>query len=159
MSTPANTQGTQPDVLRLYTARALYYRGADALDITRATADRHPTFPGSAFAPPRWLLNVALEIPGARARAREIAPASPPPSKRSPQAFTRWYETRYREAMEPVVREGAPALEALLALASQAPNTVTLLCFCQNPAACHRVMLARLLAERWPERVSYEGER
>lgn len=152
-------------VLRLYTARIGRYTGSDTLDITRMTAEHAPTFPGSAFAPPRWLLNVALGVPGARAFAHAMAPTGYVPRRAQPQAFTRWYEARYREAMEPVAREGSPALEALLARANGrrgtagTAGTVTLLCFCENPAACHRVMLARLLVERWPGRVSYEGER
>ena len=146
--------------LKLYTARHGVYSGPGALDITRAGADKHPDSLGAVFAPSRWLLNVALGVPGARFVARGIHRCTEISDRSHSRAFVGWYEAEYRRAMEPVLRpqtasgrEGlpSPALDALFSFADERDpdndGSVTVLCFCENCAACHRVMFAHYLVE------------
>lgn len=140
-------------ILKLYTARHGVYSGPGALDITRAGADKHPDALGAVFAPPRWLLNIAL---GASSHAPSCY-LSPPP-RRHAREFFRWYADAYLGEMAVRRINQSEAWEALLSH-GETHGSLTLLCFCSNASACHRVVLARYLAEMWPGRVSYEGER
>ena len=136
--------------LHVYTARHSAYAGDDALDIMRGTAEeyraRGSIAPGEPWAPPRWLLDIAL----GRASALPFTVPTPPKRTEAP-VFFRWYADRYREVLDLSSRLYLPAWMWL-----EAQESVTLLCACVNPSACHRVVCAQYLAARG---AVYEGER
>lgn len=130
MTAPAAPTDATP--LVVWTAR-LAYAGADRLDVSRWGND--PL--GVAFAPSERLLYAfkALTRAGRATRAAFGA-----------------YAERYRAEML-ASRAARPAAWAAL----RARGVATLCCYCENPAACHRRVLAALLAEL--DGARDEGER
>ena len=106
--------------LLVHTSR-LGYRGPDILPVTRF---RVVDPLGSLFAPSAPLLSGAL----ARRKAGAL------------EAHWPAYAAAYTAEMRVSYRRHRAAWEALLARES-----VTLLCFCTDPARCHRRVLAGLL--------------
>jgi uncharacterized protein (DUF488 family) len=117
--------------LQVHTAR-LRYAGDDRLDITRTGGHRL----GVLFAPSLELFREAQRLRRAQHWSRE--------------AFDH-YARAYRAEMANCARLHPHAWRDLLA-----QPAATLCCFCENAAACHRTLLARLLAERGAR---YQGER
>jgi hypothetical protein len=122
--------------LQIHTAR-LTYGGDDRLDVTRQFAERERRVgrvsPGEAFAPPRWLLNVAKGF--SQRLPRGVV--APPDDEVGAEL---WYFERYREAMRETYRTQRGQWDALLAR-----ETVTLVCFCESAEHCHRGVLAAIL--------------
>lgn len=123
-------------MLTIYTARLPRpekgkrgYKGDDALDVTRGTADaaheRGEVAFGEPFAPSRELLDWGL------AACRE---------GRREQIWAEYAE-RYRGEMRMSLRREREAWASLLERES-----VTLVCFCDTAERCHRTVLADLLA-------------
>jgi uncharacterized protein YeaO (DUF488 family) len=117
--------------MHLYTAR-LSYDGDDRLDVSRW--GNHII--GSVFAPSLELLYAFRALHRAGQARRE--------------AFHRYAE-RYRDEMRRSYVERRAAWDELLAR-----KTVTLCCYCENPSACHRTLLAGFLVKLG---ATYEGER
>lgn len=136
----AHRWGRQPAPLRFYTAR-VSYGGPNRLDVSRKGADRHAQAHGGdpglggPFAPSWALLGPAL-------KAREAAGGM------IPAAAWRAYVEAYGEEMS---RVSAGDWSNLLTL-----SLATLVCYCGDPARCHRTVLAELLVRRGAE---YLGER
>lgn len=116
----------------VYTSQ-LSYRGDDALDITRKSAGPR----GIAFAPSWPLFKQYL--------ARKH-------SHRADRASWLEYREKYIAEMRVSYVENRASWKALLSL-----DTVTLCCYCQNPSACHRVVLASEILTKLGAK--YEGER
>jgi uncharacterized protein YeaO (DUF488 family) len=118
--------------LHVHTAR-LSYAGPGRLDITRSAVELDPFTPGFAFAPSRvivgWVKRGVIEWEG------------------TPGSYVELYTREMRESY----RRHRGVWDALLAL-----DEVTLVCFCVNPARCHRTLLAALLVKLG---AVYEGER
>jgi hypothetical protein len=110
--------------LIVYTARVTYV-GIDRLDVTRKTA--RPD--GLPFAPSWKILGPML-----RSRKRENGPAG----------ALLWpeYVEDYTAEMRASYREHRAAWDRLLSCAE-----VTLLCYCNDPAHCHRTLLAGILGK------------
>lgn len=110
--------------LAIYTAR-ISYPGPDRLDVTRKTAGPD----GLPFAPSWKILGPML-----KARKRENGPAG----------ALLWpeYVVDYTTEMRRSYREHRAAWDALLARAE-----VTLVCYCNDPAHCHRTLLAGILGK------------
>lgn len=108
----------------VYTARVTY-AGADRLDVTRKSANRD----GRAFAPSWDILKPALYL------RREHGVAAF-------EAHWPRYVLDYTREMRQSYREQRAAWDALLARES-----VTLLCYCTDPAHCHRTVLAEILGK------------
>lgn len=108
---------------RVWTAR-IGYRGCDGLDVTRKSAGAD----GRPFAPSWAILSPELD---ARRRGEDAAARWP--------AYVAAYEREMRESE----RRDPGAWQRLLGRES-----VTLLCYCDDPAHCHRSVLARLLGAR-----------
>lgn len=106
--------------LHVYTARVTY-QGPDRLDITRKSGG--PS--GWPFAPSWRLLSPYL------AKRRQGALTSPDWER---------YRAAYTEEMRASYRRARGAWEALLSRPE-----VTLVCYCPDPARCHRRLLAALL--------------
>lgn len=111
-------------MLAVYTARVTY-DGPGRLDITRKSAGPD----GLPFAPSWDILGPML-----RARKRENGPAG----------VLLWpeYVEDYTAEMRASYRQHRAAWDALLARAE-----VTLVCYCNDPAHCHRTLLAGILAK------------
>lgn len=135
--------------LRVYTAR-VSYAGADRLDVTRRTAEKHrhstgEMHPGEPFAPSRAILNPALDLMKNAAASLSFEPHGSDGAKfavivqRSAWAL---YAEAYRGEMRESYRAKRPAWEALLARPE-----VTLCCYCVDPTRCHRTLLAIFLAK------------
>jgi len=123
--------------LTVYTAR-VSYGGADRLDVTRKSAGPD----GIAFAPSWAILGPAL-------KAREVAEWLLKASLWEREAAARiereaWeaYVPAYLAEMRESWRANRHAWHALLARES-----VTLVCYCADPARCHRTLLAGILAK------------
>lgn len=152
--------------LRVFTAR-LGYRGADRLDVTRKGAD--PV--GVIYAPSWAILRPALDALRLAGDLRRGAGAPPPMgpevdaarfaegadvARRIGEAFeaSTWalYRAAYLAEMRESYRRHGPAWRELLARES-----VTLMCFCADPARCHRTVLG---AEILPALgAAFDGER
>lgn len=125
--------------LQVYTAR-ITYGGADALDITRKTADRDPSAPGRWWAPSWSIVREAKAGSAHATRLRELR--NPAQADRiAAQSWAR-YEERYRQEMLASYRLNRAAWDELLARES-----VTLCCFCPSPGTCHRRLLAGYLGQ------------
>lgn len=107
--------------LRVYTAR-IDYDGHDRLDVTRKSAEA-----GLPFAPSWAILRPMLAL-----------------RRRGGDERSAWleYVADYTEEMRSSYRERRLAWEALLA-----HDEVTLLCYCTDPAHCHRTVLAGILGK------------
>lgn len=120
----------------VYTAR-YDYRGADRFDITirgaREARKRGEVMPGEVFAPPLWLWSYAKKYTHTLPEGIDYPPGD--------ADIFEWYAKHYRVAMKRCYRVYRPAWDALLAR-----DEVTLVCFCESPAACHRGLLAGYLA-------------
>lgn len=140
--------------LRVHTAR-VSYGGADRLDITRKSAPPE----GIAFAPSWAILRPALDMMALartmRAAAEHAGEARPDDAvlAESCVEMTRaaehivhatWalYVEAYTAEMRESYRTQRPAWTALLARES-----VTLVCYCTDPARCHRTLLAGIFAK------------
>jgi uncharacterized protein YeaO (DUF488 family) len=108
----------------VYTAR-VSYSGPDRLDVTRKSAVGH----GMAFAP-SW------KILGPMVRLRRVRCAD----GISAEAWAR-YVADYTVEMRASYRGNYPAWGWLLA-----EERRTLVCYCTDPAHCHRTVLAGILA-------------
>jgi hypothetical protein len=120
-------------VTAIWTAR-VNYRGPDRLDITRKSAG--PS--GLPFAPSWAILGPAL----ARRRAGDVEAIA----NAWPQ-----YAADYTAEMRRSYVEQRAAWDQLLAR-----SEVTLVCYCTDPAHCHRTVLAGLLVKAG---ATYHGER
>lgn len=111
---PEHYADRAPEGLRVQTAR-LGFRGENWLDITRKA--------GSPFAPSDKLLWPYIAIRKTRAITSE-----------------EWeqYRSAYVDEMRMSFRKFRAAWDRVLAM-----PRVVLLCFCSNPAQCHRLVLAR----------------
>lgn len=137
------------------TARVGPTRYADELNVTRATGEGD----GLAFAPSWAILGPALR---ARREAAEIAAAFArngggsrggcADAERIEGEAWAAYVPAYLAEMRRSYRERRRAWVALLARES-----VTLLCFCVDPARCHRTLLAREILPKLG--AAYAGER
>lgn len=116
--------------LLVHTAR-ISYRGADRLDVTRKSAGSD----GLPFAPSWRILRPALA-------ARDLGQLA--------EAWPRYVEA-YTAEMRASYREHRSAWDALLSR-----DEVTLVCYCTDPAHCHRTVLAELLGKLG---ATYAGER
>jgi hypothetical protein len=118
--------------LRVYTARVTY-AGPDRLDVTKSAGpDGLPFAPSGRIL---WPLIAARKLHGAAA----VEAAWPS------------YVEKYTAEMRASYREQRLAWDALLARAE-----VTLVCYCTDPAHCHRKLLAEILGKLG---ATYEGER
>ncbi len=117
----------------VYTARVTY-AGPDRLDIARSSAGPE----GLPFAPSWTILRPMLELRRSEG-AMAVAYAWPK------------YVIDYTEEMRRSYRDKRAAWDALLARAE-----VTLVCYCTDPAHCHRTVLAGILAKLGAE---VRGER
>lgn len=135
--------------LRVYTAR-VSYAGADRLDVTRLTAEKHrhstgEMHPGEPFAPSRAILNPALDLMNNAAALATYEPRGSDAAKAA-AIFRRsaWalYAEAYRGEMRESYRANRSAWDALLARES-----ATLVCYCVDPGQCHRTLLANFLAK------------
>jgi hypothetical protein len=120
--------------LHVWTAR-MGYRGDDWLDVSlqgnmrraeKGETGGHQGI-GLVFAPSPEILYPVLSA----RRFRRLTP-------------TVWsgYVEAYKAEMRASYRRGRPAWDALLAR-----DTVTLLCFCNDPQECHRTVLAGILGK------------
>jgi len=107
--------------LTVHTSR-ITYAGPDRLNVTRTSGD--PT-----FAPSWTILRPMLALRRAEG-AMSVAYAWPR------------YAADYTAEMRVSYRLNRPAWNALLARAE-----VTLLCYCTDPAQCHRTVLAEILGK------------
>jgi len=140
--------------LRVHTAR-VSYGGADRLDITRKSAPPE----GIAFAPSWAILRPALDMMALartmRAAAEHAGEARPNDAvlaescvemtraaARIVRATWALYVEAYTAEMRESYRTQRPAWTALLARES-----VTLVCYCTDPARCHRTLLAGIFAK------------
>ena len=140
--------------LHVHTAR-VSYGGADRLDITRKSAPPE----GIAFAPSWAILRPALDMMALartmRAAAEHAGEARPDDAvlaescvemTRAAEHIVRatWalYVEAYTAEMRESYRTQRPAWDALLARES-----VTLVCYCTDPARCHRTLLAGIFAK------------
>lgn len=118
----------------IYTAR-LSYAGNDALDVSRAGRD--PI--GIVFAPSEKILRPyqALKRAGCA-------------------TYHRWlqYKAAYTAEMQDSLMLWPHIWNEVLSR-----PVVTLCCFCENASACHRAVLAEIMAAREPDTHRYEGER
>lgn len=119
-------------MVTIYTSR-LSYRDDDALDITRKTAGPR----GIAFAPSWTLFGQYLAKKHAGKANRES-----------------WIVYRERYIAEMRVSYG---VNRRLWTELLSRDTVTLCCYCENPSACHRVVLAQDILTKLGAK--YEGER
>lgn len=115
----------------VWTARR-WTRDPDRFDVTRK--DGGPV--GEVFAPSWGLLRPAL----AAFRAIE-ARAAPDQAERAAAAWNA-YATTYTAEMRSSYRANRPAWEALVAR-----PRVVLVCYCVDPARCHRGLLAGILGK------------
>lgn len=115
----------------VYTSRVTY-AGADRFDVTRKTGAKA----GHPFAPSWAILRPALE---ARRAGRET------------EATWETYSAAYSEEMRRSYRAHRRAWDDLLARPE-----VTLVCYCTDPARCHRTLLAAILVKLG---ATYKGER
>ena len=139
--------------LTVHTAR-VSYDGADRLDVTRKSAG-----PGIVFAPSWAILRPALDALRCAESMRAAADVAPFPGadpvryvegaeamRRAADAVrdSTWalYVEAYRGEMRESYRTQRAAWDALLARES-----VTLVCYCADPARCHRTLLAGILAK------------
>lgn len=121
--------------LHVYTAR-ITYRGPDALDITRGTADKArkaglPRPPGEFLAPSAGLVFPTL---------RKLKAARTDEER---EAVWLGYETAFFAEMEHSWATRRAEWDALFA-----QERVCLLCFCVDPNRCHRTLVADMLAKR-----------
>lgn len=134
-----------PPAARVYTAR-YNYRGPDRFDVTlrgaREARKRGLEALGEPFAPPAWLLHYA------KGYSRFLPAGVDPPAEGD--GFD-WYATHYLAAMRRSYVEHRGAWAELLARPE-----VTLVCFCADPNACHRGLLAGILVRCGAQ---YLGER
>jgi hypothetical protein len=119
----------------IYTA-PYSYRGPDRLDITRLGNDKKRTA-GEILAPSAAILWPAL-------RGMKTDPVG---------TFVRYTE-QYLAELRERWRSQRPAWSALFEL-----EQVTMVCFCGEPARCHRTLAAGFLVGVSEGRVSYAGER
>lgn len=119
--------------LRVHTAR-VSYSGLDRLDVTRKSAGPD----GIPFAPSWSILGPALKL-RRRQGARRLRSAWPQ------------YAADYTAEMRRSYRDQRAAWERLLARFE-----VTLVCYCTDPAHCHRTVLAEMLVRLG---ATYHGER
>jgi hypothetical protein len=128
----------------IHTAR-YNYRGADRFDITfrgaREARKRGLDAPGEPFAPPGWLLHYAKGY--GVALPQGVAPPT--------GDLFAWYAEHYLTAMRASYKVHRPAWDALLGR-----EEATLVCFCADPAQCHRGLLAGILVRCG---ATYLGER
>jgi uncharacterized protein YeaO (DUF488 family) len=110
--------------LGVYTARVTY-AGPDRLDITRSKAGPD----GLPFAPSWKILRPMLEL---RREQGAMAAAYAWPQ----------YVSAYTAEMRASYRDHRAAWDQLLAR-----DAVTLLCYCTDPAQCHRTVLAGILGK------------
>lgn len=133
----------------IHTAR-YNYRGADRFDITirgaREARRRGHAAPGEVFAPPLWLWSYAKYT-------HKLPPGvDPPPDASVPGGdIFDWYAEHYLTAMRASYKAHRPAWDALLGR-----EEATLVCFCADPAQCHRGLLAGILVRCG---ATYLGER
>lgn len=123
----------------VHTAR-IDYGGPDRLDVTRKSAP--PEL--EPFAPPGRLLGWGLRM---REQCKQrILQAATPRDKRAAQDFERWmwlaYDARYREAMRASFRYRRDAFDRVLAR-----ERAVFVCFCTDPARCHRTVLADIFQQ------------
>lgn len=130
--------------LTVHTAR-VSYDGADRLDVTRKSAGPD----GIAFAPSWAILRPALDARTRADDARRGMHRDPPIGEMHREAAERiereaWeaYVPAYVAEMRESYRTQRAAWRALLARES-----VTLVCYCTDPARCHRTLLAGILAK------------
>lgn len=140
--------------LTVYTAR-VSYGGDDRLDITRKSAGAD----GISFAPSWDILTPALDgrrVTGAMRDAAGLTRAKNAADSRVAESADEMVRAAdildtsmwglYRQAFLGEMRESyrtqRPAWDALLARES-----VTLVCYCTDPARCHRTVLASILAK------------
>jgi uncharacterized protein YeaO (DUF488 family) len=119
--------------LVVYTDR-VSYRGPDRLDVTRSSAGPD----GLPFAPSWGILTPILRL-RQHDMHREFERAWP------------GYVENYTDEMRVSYRDDRPSWNALLAR-----RTVTLVCYCVDPAHCHRTLLAGILGKLGAE---VKGER
>lgn len=117
--------------LTVHTARIGPRLYDDELNVSRATGAGD----GLAFAPSWDLLRPVLEH---RSLLRTHLAASQPLLVSLEHAAWRLYERAFHAEMRESYRRQRIAWDRLLARTS-----VTLLCFCTDPAHCHRTLLAR----------------
>lgn len=110
--------------LTVYTARATY-SGPDRMDVARSSAGPD----GLPVAPSWGILRPMLELRRSEG-AMAVAYAWPK------------YAADYTAEMRTSYRDHRAAWDALLAR-----DEVTLLCYCTDPAHCHRTMLSEILAK------------
>jgi hypothetical protein len=127
--------GTEPMILRTGCLKTSARLRDDALDVTRGSG----TGDGLAFAPSAALLAWA-KSEGRAGRLEEAWPG---------------YRDRFLDEMIVSARENPMAWRRLVERES-----VTLLCYCQNPLRCHRSLLIPLIRVYANDRpvVVYDGE-
>lgn len=119
--------------VQVYTAR-VSYRGPDRLDVTRKSAPPE----GLVFAPSWAILRPALD---ALAVARSMRAAAEHAGTQRPDDAVlaeSCVEMERAAEMRESYRRKRAAWNALLAR-----DEVTLCCYCTDPEACHRTLLAR----------------
>lgn len=117
----------------IFTAR-LSYSGSDRLNITRLGRD--PV--GIVFAPSESILWPFKALKRSRRATRD-----------------KWLE--YKQAYLAEMRDSQMLWPNIWRQVFWMNPSVTLCCYCENPGACHRVVLAKLVATAVEH--SYEGER
>lgn len=149
--------------LRVYTAR-VSYDGPDRLDVTRQGADAHrkrhgiPS-PGEPFAPSWRILKPALAARRLASRMLEhrpdgdLAEAREAAAKLALESWER-YVREYTAEMRASYQRRRRAWDALLAR-----ETVTLVCYCTDPARCHRSLLAGMLGSCGAEVLGEHAQR
>jgi hypothetical protein len=139
--------------LHVYTARLYSYTADDAIDITRANADKaHRAgrpFPGEPFAPSWTILRPALadrdKVERLQALADREAEGGDPAAasvlldsaKEIEAGMWKRYVPAFTAEMRASYRRHRTFWDGLLAL-----DRVTLCCFCANHLHCHRRILA-----------------
>ncbi len=131
--------------LTVHTAR-VSYGGADRLDVSRKSAGPD----GVAFAPSWAILRPALDLMQNASATLSFAKLDPPKASADEVKFaaivqhSAWalYSAAYAAEMRESYRTQRAAWDALLARES-----VTLVCYCTDPARCHRTLLAGILAK------------
>lgn len=118
---------------RVFTAR-ISYAGADRVNVTRKSAGAD----GLAFAPSWRIVTPMVKL------RREKGPAAV-------EYVWPFYAAVYRAEMRLSYREHRREWNALLAR-----SEVTLVCYCIDPAFCHRTLLAEILGKLG---ATYCGER
>jgi uncharacterized protein YeaO (DUF488 family) len=149
--------------ITIHTGRLFRYRGADALDISRKGG--HPL--GVLFAPSWKLLMPFKESAWDRERRWKRELTNPDERDRAAfllaienEAAQEWsqYVEKFTEEMKVSYREHRSAWHAALHLGPE----VTVCCFCEDAARCHRSLVASMFLAAGPKNnatVTLGGER